>query len=140
MNAVAPSYVATEMTRDMTDAHRERLKRRSALRRLPEAEDVAAAILYLFGEQALTITGTVMTVDRLMQPLQLRPARESRLQRIVERDRRRRRGHRTRRARPLRWVRICRARARAPSTCWTEVVMVRDKDGVFVVTPKRRYR
>lgn len=31
-------------------------------------------------------------------------------------------------------------RAEALSTCWIEVAMARDKDGVLVVTPRRRHR
>ena len=37
--------------------------RRSALRRLVGADDVAAAVAFLFSEQAKNITGTTLTVD-----------------------------------------------------------------------------
>jgi 3-oxoacyl-[acyl-carrier protein] reductase len=37
--------------------------RRSALRRMAEAEDVANAVAFLFSDGARNITGTVMTVD-----------------------------------------------------------------------------
>jgi 3-oxoacyl-[acyl-carrier protein] reductase len=63
VNAVAPGYVATEMTREMTDEQRERIVRRSALRRLPEVDDVAGAVEYLFSDKAKNITGVTLTVD-----------------------------------------------------------------------------
>jgi 3-oxoacyl-[acyl-carrier protein] reductase len=63
VNAVAPGFVNTEMTRGLTEEHRERIVRRSALRRLVEVEDVAAAVEYLLSDGARNITGTVITVD-----------------------------------------------------------------------------
>jgi 3-oxoacyl-[acyl-carrier protein] reductase len=63
VNAVAPGFVATEMTREMDAKQREQIARRSALRRLPEPADVAAAVRYLLSEEARNITGTTLTVD-----------------------------------------------------------------------------
>ena len=63
VNAVAPGFVATEMTHDLTQAERDRIARRAALRRMPEIADIAAAVDFLFGEAARNITGTVLTVD-----------------------------------------------------------------------------
>jgi 3-oxoacyl-[acyl-carrier protein] reductase len=63
VNAVAPGFVDTEMTRGMTDEQREQIVRRSALKRLVEVEDVANAVEFLLGDRAKSITGTVMTVD-----------------------------------------------------------------------------
>jgi 3-oxoacyl-[acyl-carrier protein] reductase len=63
VNAVAPGFVETDMTRGMTDEQRQKIERRSALRRLVEAEDVANAVAFLLSEQAKNITGTVLTVD-----------------------------------------------------------------------------
>ena len=63
VNAVAPGFVDTEMTSGLTDEHREQITRRSALRRLVEVNDVAAAVEYLLGDGARNVTGTVMTVD-----------------------------------------------------------------------------
>ena len=48
------------------DAHyegRDQVMRRSALRRLAEVEDVAAAVEFLLGPGGRNITGTVMTID-----------------------------------------------------------------------------
>jgi 3-oxoacyl-[acyl-carrier protein] reductase len=63
VNAVAPGFVDTEMTRGLTEEHREHITRRSALRRLVEVDDVAAAVQYLLSDGARNITGTVITVD-----------------------------------------------------------------------------
>jgi 3-oxoacyl-[acyl-carrier protein] reductase len=63
VNAVAPGFVDTEMTKGLTEEHREQIARRSALRRLVEVDDVAAAVEYLLSEGARNVTGTVITVD-----------------------------------------------------------------------------
>jgi 3-oxoacyl-[acyl-carrier protein] reductase len=63
VNAVAPGFVATEMTHELGEKQRDQLVRRSALRRLAEVEDVANSVEFLLGEKARNITGTVMTVD-----------------------------------------------------------------------------
>ncbi len=63
VNAVAPGFVDTEMTHDLDDKQRAQISRRSALRRLAGAEDVATAVDFLLGDSASNITGTVMTVD-----------------------------------------------------------------------------
>ncbi len=63
VNAVAPGFVDTEMTRDL-DAHaRAKIAGRSALRRMPEMADVANTVDFLFSDKARNITGTAMTVD-----------------------------------------------------------------------------
>ena len=63
VNAVAPGFVDTAMTHALTDSEREQITRRSALRRMVEPNDVAAAVEYLLGEQARNITGITLTVD-----------------------------------------------------------------------------
>jgi 3-oxoacyl-[acyl-carrier protein] reductase len=63
VNAVAPGFVDTEMTRTLKDEHREQIVRRSALRRLVDVEDVANAVEFLISDRAKNITGTVLTVD-----------------------------------------------------------------------------
>ena len=63
VNALAPGFVETELTGDLTGGQRDQIKRRSALRRLATAQDVAAAVAFLLGDAAANITGTVMTVD-----------------------------------------------------------------------------
>jgi len=63
VNAIAPGFVDTDMTREMNEADRDRIVKRSALRRLPQVEDVANAVEYLLSEKSRNITGTVITVD-----------------------------------------------------------------------------
>jgi 3-oxoacyl-[acyl-carrier protein] reductase len=63
VNAVAPGFIDTEMTSDMSAEHRARVANRSALKRLAQAEDVAAAVAYLLSDGARNVTGTVLTVD-----------------------------------------------------------------------------
>ncbi len=63
VNAVAPGFIATEMTAGLQDDDRARIAARAALRRLAEPADVANAVSYLLADQARNITGTVLTVD-----------------------------------------------------------------------------
>lgn len=63
VNAVAPGFVETEMTRELGEEDRERIKRRSALNRLPGPEDIAAAVEFLLSDKAQNITGITLTVD-----------------------------------------------------------------------------
>jgi 3-oxoacyl-[acyl-carrier protein] reductase len=63
VNAVAPGFIETDMTQSLDNEQRGRVARRSALRRLPEADDVANAVEFLLGDKAKNITGTVLTVD-----------------------------------------------------------------------------
>jgi 3-oxoacyl-[acyl-carrier protein] reductase len=63
VNAVAPGFVDTDMTRGLNDEQREQIVRRSALRRLVEVGDVASAVEFLLSDGAKNITGTVLTVD-----------------------------------------------------------------------------
>jgi 3-oxoacyl-[acyl-carrier protein] reductase len=63
VNAVAPGFLATDMTQGLTDDQRQQIVRRSALRRLAEVEDVANAIEFLLSDKARNISGAVLTVD-----------------------------------------------------------------------------
>lgn len=63
VNAVAPGFMETEMTESLDADHRQQIARRSALRRLPEVDDVAGAVEFLLGSASKNITGTVLTVD-----------------------------------------------------------------------------
>lgn len=63
VNAVAPGFVDTEMTRDLRGQQRDQVVRRSAFRRLADVEDIANAVEFLLGDKAKSITGTVLTVD-----------------------------------------------------------------------------
>ena len=63
VNAVAPGFIDTEMTRSLGEKDRERIAARAALRRLAEPQDVAAMVAYLMGEGGRNISGAVLTVD-----------------------------------------------------------------------------
>jgi 3-oxoacyl-[acyl-carrier protein] reductase len=63
VNAVAPGFVDTAMTHALSDSEREQIRRRSALGRMAEPGDVAAAVEYFLGEKARNITGVILTVD-----------------------------------------------------------------------------
>jgi 3-oxoacyl-[acyl-carrier protein] reductase len=63
VNAVAPGFIATEMTHGMTEKHLDQIKRRSALQRMTEIDDVAGTVRFLMSDAARNITGTIMTVD-----------------------------------------------------------------------------
>lgn len=63
VNAVAPGFISTDLTHGMTEQQRQKVERRSALKRLTEVEDVANAVEFLLGDKAKNITGTVLTVD-----------------------------------------------------------------------------
>ena len=63
VNAIAPGFIDTELTHNLGPEQRQRIAGRSALRRLPETDDVASMVEYLLGEGGRNITGTVLTVD-----------------------------------------------------------------------------
>jgi 3-oxoacyl-[acyl-carrier protein] reductase len=63
VNAIAPGFIATELTHNLSDEGRKRIAGRSALRRLPETDDVARMVEYLLGEGGRNVTGTVFTID-----------------------------------------------------------------------------
>ncbi len=63
VNAVAPGFMDTDMTQGLGDVQRQQVARRSALRRLPDVDDVANAVEFLLGDGGRSISGTVLTVD-----------------------------------------------------------------------------
>jgi 3-oxoacyl-[acyl-carrier protein] reductase len=63
VNAVAPGFVDTEMTKELNAEQRQKIERRSALKRLAQVDDVADAVHFLLSDQSRNITGTVLTVD-----------------------------------------------------------------------------
>jgi 3-oxoacyl-[acyl-carrier protein] reductase len=63
VNAVAPGMVLTDMARQLPEEFRQKALDESALKRLPEVEDVAAAVLFLLSEHARMVTGQVLKVD-----------------------------------------------------------------------------
>jgi 3-oxoacyl-[acyl-carrier protein] reductase len=63
VNAIAPGFVDTELTQSLSEDQRQRIAGRSALRRLPEADDVARMVEYLLGDGGRNVTGSVLTID-----------------------------------------------------------------------------
>jgi 3-oxoacyl-[acyl-carrier protein] reductase len=63
VNAIAPGFVDTAMTHELNDAQREAIARRSALKRMADAEDIARSVEFLLGPGGRNITGIVLTVD-----------------------------------------------------------------------------
>jgi 3-oxoacyl-[acyl-carrier protein] reductase len=63
VNAIAPGFISTEMTHELGEGEREKISRRSALKRMADPVDVARSIEFLLGDGGRNITGTVITVD-----------------------------------------------------------------------------
>ena len=63
VNAIAPGFIDTELTQGLGGEGRDKIAKRSALRRLPEADDVARMVEYLFSDGGRNITGSVLTID-----------------------------------------------------------------------------
>jgi 3-oxoacyl-[acyl-carrier protein] reductase len=63
VNAIAPGFIDTELTQTLPEEARQRIAGRSALRRLPQTDDVARMVEYLLGDGGRNITGSVLTVD-----------------------------------------------------------------------------
>ncbi len=63
VNAVAPGYIDTEMTRDLPEEVRRRLQEQIPLGRLGTGEDVAGVVAFLLSEDAAYMTGQVLSVD-----------------------------------------------------------------------------
>ena len=63
VNAIAPGFIATEMTHDLTELQREKIAGRSALKRMADPIDVARGVEFLLGDGGRNITGTTLTID-----------------------------------------------------------------------------
>lgn len=63
VNAVAPGFIETEMTRHLPEAARTAFMQKVLLGRAGSPADVAAAVLFLASDAAAYITGQVITVD-----------------------------------------------------------------------------
>ncbi len=63
VNAIAPGFIATEMTDAMTDEAKAQVESRIALKKLGETKDVANLALFLASDNASYITGQVIGVD-----------------------------------------------------------------------------
>jgi 3-oxoacyl-[acyl-carrier protein] reductase len=63
VNAVAPGFIDTDMTRSLSAEQRDALQRQIPMERLGSAEEVAAAVLFLASPQAGYITGETLHVN-----------------------------------------------------------------------------
>lgn len=63
VNAVAPGFIDTDMTRALDDAQRESLANGIPLGRLGAADDIAAAVLFLAGPGGAYVTGHTLHVN-----------------------------------------------------------------------------
>ncbi len=63
VNAIAPGFIDTAMTNELSESQRAQIARRSALHRMADALDVARSVEFLLGAAGRNITGIVLTVD-----------------------------------------------------------------------------
>ena len=63
VNAVAPGFIQTDMTKNVTEEIRQEIMDNSALGRLGTPEDVAGVVSFLASEKSEFITGQVISVD-----------------------------------------------------------------------------
>ena len=63
VNAIAPGFIDTDMTKDLPENSRDTLLQQIPLGRLGLPEDIAAAVLFLAGDQAEYITGETLNVN-----------------------------------------------------------------------------
>jgi 3-oxoacyl-[acyl-carrier protein] reductase len=63
VNAVAPGFIATEMTAKLGEELLQQVRKEIPLGRLGEPQDVADAVLFLASDAASFITGHILTID-----------------------------------------------------------------------------
>jgi 3-oxoacyl-[acyl-carrier protein] reductase len=63
VNAVAPGYISTGMTKDLPEALKQKVMASIPLARMGTPEDIAAAVKFLASEDASYITGQVLAVN-----------------------------------------------------------------------------
>ena len=63
VNAVAPGFIDTAMTKDLPQEMKDTVAAATALKRFGSAQEVAAAVAFLASEDASYITGQVIEVD-----------------------------------------------------------------------------
>ncbi len=62
-NCVVPGFMETEMNSALSDEQRDRIYRRTALRRATELDSVAAMVVHLLGDSSGSVTGQNLFVD-----------------------------------------------------------------------------
>ena len=63
VNAVAPGFIDTDMTRALSDSQRDSLLGQIPLKRLGQPSDIAAAVLFLCSESGSYITGETLHIN-----------------------------------------------------------------------------
>ena len=63
VNAVAPGFIDTDMTRELSDSQRQAMVDRTALGRMGSVEDVAGVVAFLASEAGAYITGETVHVN-----------------------------------------------------------------------------
>jgi 3-oxoacyl-[acyl-carrier protein] reductase len=63
VNCIAPGYIATDMTDELSDAVKENLNKQIPLGRIGSPDDIAHMALYLASDEAGYITGQTIAVD-----------------------------------------------------------------------------
>jgi len=63
VNAVAPGFVLTELTKDLPEALQSELIARTPLGRFGTVEEIADTVAFLVSDEAQYITGQVLAVD-----------------------------------------------------------------------------
>ncbi len=63
VNAVAPGYIETEMTKKLDDKIKEKLMEQIPVKRLGSVNDVAKTVLFLASDDSNYITGTIINLD-----------------------------------------------------------------------------
>ena len=63
VNAVAPGFIDTDMTRALADEHKQMLLNQIPLNRLGQPEEIASAVAFLASDDATYIIGQVIYVD-----------------------------------------------------------------------------
>ncbi len=63
VNTVAPGFIDTDMTRGLPEEHKQALLKQIPLNRLGQAEEIAAAVLFLASPGAAYITGETLHIN-----------------------------------------------------------------------------
>jgi 3-oxoacyl-[acyl-carrier protein] reductase len=63
VNAVAPGFVLSDLTADLSEDLKQRAIETTPLRRMGQPEEIAHAVAFLASDLASFITGEVLTVD-----------------------------------------------------------------------------
>ncbi|UKS25972.1 SDR family oxidoreductase [Paenibacillus sp. HWE-109] len=62
-NCVVPGFMETSMSASLTDEQKDRIYKRTSLKKETDVKSVASTVLYLLSDKSRSITGTVIHVD-----------------------------------------------------------------------------